>query len=360
MKRIVVSAVAVLCVLVLRAAPVGAAFFGSITSQGYFPPPGVTVTWRIAGQSDVTKRLDPAVLFTSLGDVAGFLCRYAECDQTVVGRQIVPFVTSEHGGGEGFAILQELFRQSGLTRDPSLQEAYDWMIANGGGRALFTCSDFLQYTGHARPGCQDIEPGGGGGGSKLRLQPNDPPGCCPSTLPCTLRNEAGRKDGEEWTEPVQTPQGGRIGCRLRNVVVEGGPGEPPPEPGEPPPGTPPECPPVDGEACLAFTKPIRAALTTSQAQARACTDEKAVLTTRVQDLEQTLASRQTEITALKARVTELEGRRFDTLDTTRFTAALQGMNRPGQVTIRPRAAQEIQATTDFLRSLHQRQCLTVP
>ena len=75
---------------------------------------------------------------------------------------------------------------------------------------------------------------------------------------------------------------------------------------------------------------------------------------------QTLASRQTEITTLKARVTELEGRRLDTLDTTRFAAALQGMNRPGQVTIRPRAAQEIQATTDFLRSLHQRQCLAVP
>jgi len=89
-------------------------------------------------------------------------------------------------------------------------------------------------------------------------------------------------------------------------------------------------------------------------------DEKAALTTKVQDLERSLAASQTENTTLKARVAELEGRRFDTLNTTRFTAALQGMNRPGQVTIRPRAAQEIQATTDFLRSLHQRQCLAVP
>jgi len=339
MKRAVVFAVAVLY-LVLCVTPAQAVTsLGTITAQGYFPPSGVTVIWHIAGQADVTKRLNPAFLFTSRDDVTGFLCRYAECDRSVVGRQIVPFVTSEHGGGEGFAILQELFRQSGLTRDPSLQESYDWMIANGDGRPFFTCADFIGYTGHARPGCQDIVPGGvPGDESGLRPQPNDPPDCCEVLNPCIVWNEAGRRNGEEWTEAVRTPQGGRKGCRLRNLI-EGQPEEPP-GPEEPP------TPPVDAAACTAFTQPIQAALTT-------CQGEKTTLTKRIQDL-------QTEITTLKARVAELEGRRFDTLDTTRFTAALQGLNRPGKVTIRPRTAQEIQATTDFLRSLQRRQCLAVP
>lgn len=227
----------ILACLLLAPVAAAAASLGSITPAGYFPPPGVTVIWRTPGQVDVTKRLDPSVQFTSLGDFAGFLCRYAECDQAVVGRQIVPFVTSEHGGGEGFAILQELFRQAGLSRDPSLQEAYDWMIANGNGRALFSCSDFLEFTGKARPGCVDIAPGGSGG-SKLRPQPTDPAGCCNVEMPCVLRNEPGRANGEEWTEAVQTTQGGRRGCRLRNVSE----GQPPPPPVDPPP--PPVCPPV--------------------------------------------------------------------------------------------------------------------
>lgn len=95
-------------------------FAGTINPSGYYPPAGVTVTWRVGSEPDVTKRLDLSVTFTSLGDFQGFICRYAECDSSVVGRQIVPYVTSEHGGGEGYAILQELMRQAGLTRDPSL------------------------------------------------------------------------------------------------------------------------------------------------------------------------------------------------------------------------------------------------
>jgi hypothetical protein len=284
MRKIILP-LAILIALIL-ATPVSAAgsFQGTISSQGYQPPNGVTVIWRIAGAGDINKKLDPSIQFTSLGDSAGFFCRYAECDTSVVGRQIVPYVTSEHGGGEGFAILQELFRQSGLSRDPSLQEAFDWMIANGNGKALFSCGDFLQYTGKARPGCQDIAPSGGTE-SKLRPQPNDPAGCCNTSLPCIVRNEKGRTNGEEWTEAVSTPQGGRKGCRLRNLTE----GEPPPV--EPPPVKPPPapecqpCSPIDAVSCDPFSAPIRASLSECEALRGSCGSELKVLASRARELE---------------------------------------------------------------------------
>lgn len=214
----------------IEAALVGAGLTGTLDASGYHPPASATVYWRTFSGADIQRRLNPAVPWSgSNADDLGYLGRYAEGRRDVLGR----FIASqgvETQGGAAYSILAAIFADAGIQRVPSAQEVLDFGIVHGAIRQL-GCADFARLVGRADPGCKDAPHGSG-----LRPQPTSPVGCCKTSLPCQVE-APGRKLGEVWVEPVLTPQGGRRGCTLINIL-----GEEPPPPPPPPPTCPCPCP----------------------------------------------------------------------------------------------------------------------
>lgn len=214
----------------VEAAMVGAGLSGTLDASGYHPPAGATVYWRTFTGADIQRHLNPVVEWSgSNADDLGYLGRYAEGRRDVLGRYIASQGV-ETKGGAAYSILATLFADAGISRVPTDEEVLDFGIVHGAVRQL-GCQDFLRLVGRADPGCKDVPRG-----TSLRLQPTDPPGCCKTSLPCQVE-QVGRKLGEVWVEPVLTPQGGRKGCTLINIL-----GEEPPPPPPPPPMCPCPCP----------------------------------------------------------------------------------------------------------------------
>lgn len=184
---------------------------GTITAAGYQPPPNVTVFWRTFSGGDIPRRLNRDVPWSgSNSDSTGYLGRYAEGKNDVLGRWIASQGV-ETQGGLSFLILQALFREKGITRDPDPREVLDFGIVHGGQRQL-GCADFARLVGRPEPSCTETVVDGG-----LRPQPTTPSGCCKRNLPCVVDDR--RPPGETWREAVRTPQGGRIGCFLIQPAV---------------------------------------------------------------------------------------------------------------------------------------------
>jgi hypothetical protein len=115
--------------------PIGQ-FNGTLNAGGYTAPSPTTVTWTHPSfPTPKTKTLNPAVTILNHFDLIG---RYGENDQTLAsgGWQTLPAVSSEHGGGEIFALVAALFKRNGLNREPSEAEWVDFGFANFPGVAL--------------------------------------------------------------------------------------------------------------------------------------------------------------------------------------------------------------------------------
>lgn len=195
--------------LIVLAVPLRA-YDGTISAAGYQPPPNITVYWRTFSGGDVLRKLNRDVPWSgSNSDAAGYLGRYAEGKNDILGRWIASQGV-ETQGGLSFLILRALFHDAGINRDPDQREVLDFGIVHGGQRQL-GCADFTRLVGRPDPTCQDTPPPG-----RLRLQPTTPAGCC-KQIPCVV--DDGRKPGETWSEPVLTPQGGRKGCNMIQPAV---------------------------------------------------------------------------------------------------------------------------------------------
>src|SRR5690348_2024010 len=82
---------------------------GTITAAGYQPPPNITVYWRTFSGGDVLRKLNSAVAWSgSNSDSTGYLGRYAEGKNDVLGRWIASQGV-ETQGGQAFLILRALF-----------------------------------------------------------------------------------------------------------------------------------------------------------------------------------------------------------------------------------------------------------
>jgi hypothetical protein len=216
--------------LIVLAVPLRA-YDGTITAAGYQPPPNITVFWRTFSGGDVSRRLNRDIPWSgSNSDATGYLGRYAEGKNDVLGRWIASQGV-ETQGGLSFLILRSLFRDAGITRDPDQREVLDFGIVHGGQRQL-GCADFTRLIGRPDPTCQETPPSSGG----LRPQPATPVGCCKKTLPCVVDDR--RKPGETWSEAVLTPQGGRKGCNMIQPAVAPDPGTGDPGTGGPGTGDP--------------------------------------------------------------------------------------------------------------------------
>ena len=104
-------------------------FNGTLTNAGYTAPPSTTITWWHTSfpNTFIIKRLDPAGPIFNHFDLLG---RYGENDQGLIGWQTLPAVSSEHGGGEIFGLVSELFKRNGLNREPTETEWVDFGFAN--------------------------------------------------------------------------------------------------------------------------------------------------------------------------------------------------------------------------------------
>lgn len=176
-----------------------------IPGVGYTPPANALVYNCDTSTDNLTTRcggkithLNSSVSWSgSNGDVTGYVGRYLEGKITCAAAWICG-VGNENECLNSSQVLRDMFLRGELgdkekyTGEPTREECHDY-------------------------GAQHPELGSiGGGGSNLRKQPTDPPGCCKKTLPCQV-DEAGRLVGEVWQEAVLTPQGGRKGCFLVNT-----------------------------------------------------------------------------------------------------------------------------------------------
>jgi hypothetical protein len=110
-------------------------FSGTLNNAGYTAPPNTTITWWHTSfpNTFITKPLNPAVSIFNHFDLLG---RYGGNDQSLIGWQTLPAVSSEHGGGEIFAVVSALFQRNGLNREPTEAEWVDFGFANFPGVAL--------------------------------------------------------------------------------------------------------------------------------------------------------------------------------------------------------------------------------
>jgi hypothetical protein len=110
-------------------------FNGTLNNAGYTAPPSTTITWWHTSfpNTFITKILNPSVTIFNHFDLLG---RYGGNDQSLIGWQTLPAVSSEHGGGEIFALVSALFKRNGLNREPTEAEWVDFGFANFPGVAL--------------------------------------------------------------------------------------------------------------------------------------------------------------------------------------------------------------------------------
>ena len=110
-------------------------FNGTLNNAGYTAPPSTTITWWHTSfpNTFITKILNPSVTIFNHFDLLG---RYGGNDQSLIGWQTLPAVSSEHGGGEIFALVAALFKRNGLNREPTEAEWVDFGFANFPGVAL--------------------------------------------------------------------------------------------------------------------------------------------------------------------------------------------------------------------------------
>lgn len=108
--------------------PIGT-FKGTLTPDGYTAPAGTQVTWwsQTAGTTTKRKPLNPGVPILNHRDLIG---RYGGNDQSLVGWQTFPAVSSEHSGGEAFGVVAKLFEVNGVGREPTDAEWVDFAFAN--------------------------------------------------------------------------------------------------------------------------------------------------------------------------------------------------------------------------------------
>lgn len=103
-------------------------FRGTIhPTTGYTAPVPTRVTWRHNTFGTRVKTLNPTVSIINHFDLIG---RYGENDTTLAGFQTLPAVGSEHGGGEVYAVVAELFKRHGVNREPTEAEWVDFAFAN--------------------------------------------------------------------------------------------------------------------------------------------------------------------------------------------------------------------------------------
>jgi hypothetical protein len=133
-------------------------FEGSIVDGKYVPPANTLVVWRRGWTNtdpnilaSLTFKLDPTVEWngSNAGDDSNYFGRYASGQNKRVEGMFIE-AWPPHGEGEAWAILADI-----LGREPSLQEAIDFSIANKGPLGV---GDWLPLTGHASPVSQPVIP----------------------------------------------------------------------------------------------------------------------------------------------------------------------------------------------------------
>jgi hypothetical protein len=243
---------------------------GTVGPDGYHAPDDVTIYWWHPSSNEViTKRLNPNVPITSHFDLIG---RYGEGDQSLVGWQTYPAVSSESGGGEAYAIVAALYKQAGIPSPPSEQAWVDATFAELAQQGQLTvgCAGYGLVGLPVPPGCVE-----GGGGAKpgqpaitvltsprpgvVHVEWRSRPGntrfkvevsrdnfstsrIVPGGDNATYSLDIAVGGGTEYTVTVTAYIGNTAGAPsiAKRVTVVGGTGEPPVEPPPPPP------PPLDG------------------------------------------------------------------------------------------------------------------
>lgn len=134
-------------------------FRGTIhPTTGYTAPVPTRVTWTHGTFGTRVKTLNPSVSIINHFDLIG---RYGENDTTLAGFQTLPAVGSEHGGGEVYAVVAELFKRHGVNREPTEAEWVDFAFANFPGTAYVS----VQTARNVLPDYQGVDSGTGGTGS---------------------------------------------------------------------------------------------------------------------------------------------------------------------------------------------------
>lgn len=130
-------------------------FRGTIhPTTGYTAPVPTRVTWSHNTFGTRVKTLNPTVSIINHFDL---IARYGENDTTLAGFQTLPAVGSEHGGGEVYAVVAELFKRHGVNREPTEAEWVDFAFANFPGVEFVS----VQMARNVLPDYQGVDTGGG-------------------------------------------------------------------------------------------------------------------------------------------------------------------------------------------------------